>query len=86
MPSEQEVKAAMELRFKGEAMIDILRLVVRRDLQQEYKLDLGEMYLLMDYTSHLRDCIENQKATIAELTGTQEIKLSDFIERVKPDV
>ena len=84
MDSEQEVKAAMELRFRGEAMIDILRLTIRQECKQEYLLDLGEMYTLMDYTSHLRECIENQKATIAKLQRVKPLELSDMIERV-PD-
>ena len=37
-----------DLKFRGEAMIDILRITVREELRQEYKLDLGEMYLIMD--------------------------------------
>lgn len=83
MNTKQEVEAAMNLRTKGEAMIDILRLTVRHECKQNYNLDLGEMYTLMDYTSHLRECIENQKVTIAKLQGMEQpLKLSDLIERV----
>lgn len=77
--NKQDVEAAMNLRDRGEALIDILRITVREELRQEYKLDLGEMYLLMDYTSHLRECIDNQRATIQDMMG---FKASDYIERI----
>ena len=61
---EEWVKGEESLIFKGDALIDILRITVRQELGQEYSLDLGEMYLLMDYVSVLKGRIENQKQSL----------------------
>jgi hypothetical protein len=70
-----------DLKYRGEAMIDILRITVREELRQEYKLDLGEMYLLMDYVAELRYRIQR----LERLASQAENLLAHLSSNTIPD-
>jgi len=50
------------LEARAKALIDILRITIRIELQDSYSLNLGEMYLLIDYFSELQNEVERLKS------------------------
>lgn len=43
---------------RARALLDILRMIIRDQGLQEYKLNLNEMYLLIDYFSDAHNLID----------------------------
>lgn len=54
----------MNISERGECLLEILALTIRRDLLQEYKLDLGEMYTLLDYSDVLNKELEAARKVV----------------------
>lgn len=49
---------------RARALVAGIRIAVRQELADEYKLDLTQMYLLMDYFSDVEDLVERVEAGV----------------------
>lgn len=69
----------MSVTERGECLLEILALTIRRDMLQEYRLDLSEMYTLLDYS----DTLKNERDSLRSALSAAEEKLGVAREALK---
>ena len=47
------------VKARGKNVVDILSLVIRKELRQEYELNLSEIYAILDYSDYV-DALESE--------------------------